>query len=165
MKKGKHENKKTKIISVVVVGILIMIGYFITIFNNPTFLMYSDANTLRIFGNVTDVYIEAEYDTGHKTRQSTKVYIELDGGDKFYIPNLTLRKNDISYEALKETILKHTVEMNVSETKADKIVSIKCNQQDIFTYNDVNEIQQSNRIGLGFVCIVAIAVIALLKLL
>ena len=165
MKKAKCKNKKMKIVSVIVVSTLIILGYFITIFVHPTFLMYSAANTSLCSGNVTDVYMEAKYDTGHKTRQSTMVYIELDGGDTFYIPNLTLRKNDINYEALKETILNHTVEINVSETKADKIVSIKCNQQDIFTYDAVNKIQLSNRIGLGFVCFIIIAVFSLLKLL
>ena len=44
-----------------------------------------------------------------------------------------------------------------------KIVSIKCNQQDIFTYDDMNKTQLSNRIGIGIVCIIVIAVIALLN--
>ena len=163
-KRKKNKNKSRKIIFVVVVGISIMVGYFVTIFTHPTFVMYSDTNTSVHIGEVNDVYTESNY-TGYKNRKRTKVYIELENGDVLYIPHSTLRKSDWNDDTLKETILNNTVEVKTSETNADKIVSIKCDQQVIFTYDDMNKIQRSNRIGLGFICIVAIAFITLLKLL
>ena len=62
MKKGncKNKNKKTKIFSVIVIGILIMAGYLITIFTHPTFLMYSDTNTSVYIGNVTNIIYQKD---------------------------------------------------------------------------------------------------------
>ena len=58
----------------------------------------------------------------------------------YQFPDLHSTKNDYNYETLKETILNNTVEINTAETKVGKIVSIKCNQQDIFTYDDMNNL-------------------------
>ena len=163
-KKKKYKNKSRKIIFAVVVGISIMVGYFIAIFLHPNLVLYSDTNTSVHVGEVIDVYTESNY-TGYKNRKRTIVYMELENGDVLHIPHLILKESDWNYDTLKETILNNTVEVKTSKTNADKIVSIKCDQQDILTYEDMNKIQISNRIGIGFICIIAIAFITLLKLL
>ena len=112
MKKRK-KNKSKKIIFVVVVSISIMIGYFVTIFTHPTFVMYSDTNTSVHIGEVNDVYTESNY-TGYNNRKRTKVYIELENGDVLYIPHSTLKKSDWNYDTLKETILNNTIEVKTS---------------------------------------------------
>ena len=135
-----------------------------TNFLHPTFVLYSDTNTSVHLGEVIDVYTESHY-TGYKNRKRTTVYMELENGDVLYIPHAILRESDWNYDTLKETILNNAVEVKTSKTNADKIVSIKCDQQDILTYEDMNKTQINNRIGLGCICMVAIVFITLLKLL
>jgi hypothetical protein len=160
----KQKRKKEKMIFVAVFSIVILIGYFVLIFAHPTFILYSDANTSTHVGAVSDIHIET-HSTGYKTRQTTFVYIEFENKDIFYIPLLTLKKNGWDYEVLKETILNQTVEIKTAEAKVDKIVSIRGEEQEIFTYADMNKTQQSNRIGLALIGLIAISFIALYKLL
>ena len=164
-KHKKTANRKTK--KKVIAGILFVltVGVYLTaIFTLPAFTVYSDDNTESYAGRVTSVSAESEY-TGYKTRKRTMVYIELDTGEAFHIGNLTLRKNDMDYEALKEAVLNNPVEIRAAKTNAEKLVTLRSANEEIITYEDINQTSHSNRIGLLAVCCIAFAFVALLLLL
>ena len=163
--KKKPANRKAK--KKILAGILFVltVGVYLTaIFTLPAFTVYSDDNTESYAGRVTSVSAESEY-TGYKTRKRAMVYIELDTGETFHISNLTLRKNHVEFESLKETILNNNVEIQAATSDTEKIVTIRCEDEQILTYEDLNRTSQSNRIGLLAVCCVAFAFVALLLLL
>ena len=163
--KKKPANRKAK--KKILAGILFVltVGVYLTaIFTLPAFTVYSDDNTESYAGRVTSVSAESEY-TGYKTRKRAMVYIELDTGETFHISNLTLRKNHVEFESLKETILNNNVEIQAATSDTEKIVTIRCEDEQILTYEDLNRTSQSNRIGLLAGCCVAFAFVALLLLL
>lgn len=163
--KKKPANRKAK--KKILAGILFVltVGVYLTaIFTLPAFTVYSDDNTESYAGRVTSVSAESEY-TGYKTRKRAMVYIELDTGETFHISNLTLRKNHVEFESLKETILNNNVEIQAATSDTEKIVTIRCEDEQILTYENLNQTSQSNRIGLLAVCCVAFAFVALLLLL
>ena len=164
-KHKKTANRKAK--KKILAGILFVltVGVYLTaIFTLPAFTVYSDDNTESYAGRVTSVSAESEY-TGYKSRKRTMVYIELDTGEAFHIGNLTLRKNDMDYEALKEAVLNNPVEIRAAKTNAEKLVTLRSANQEIITYEDINQTSQSNRVGLLAVCCIAFAFVALLLLL
>ena len=163
--KKKPANRKAK--KKILAGILFVltVGVYLTaIFTLPAFTVYSDDNTESYAGRVTSVSAESEY-TGYKTRKRAMVYIELDTGETFHISNLTLRKNHVEFESFKETILNNNVEIQAATSDTEKIVTIRCEDEQILTYENLNQTSQSNRIGLLVVCCVAFAFVALLLLL
>ena len=163
--KKKPANRKAK--KKILAGILFVltVGVYLTaIFTLPAFTVYSDDNTESYAGRVTSVSAESEY-TGYKTRKRTMVYIELDTGEAFHIANLTLRENGIDYEALEEAVLNTPVEIRAAKTNAEKLVTLRSANEEIITYEDINQTSHSNRIGLLIVCCVAFAFVALLLLL
>lgn len=163
--KKKPANRKAK--KKILAGILFVltVGVYLTaIFTLPAFTAYSDDNTESYAGRVTSVSVESEH-TGYKSRKRSMVFIELDTAETFYISNLTLQKNDVEYEALKETILNTHVEIQAAQTNAEKLVTLRSANQEIITYEDINQTSQSNRVGLLAVCCIAFAFVALLLLL
>ena len=161
-KKSKKKNDPRIILGIIFV---LTVGfYLIAIYTLPAFTIYSDDNTESFTGRVTSVYVDSQY-TGFKSRQRSMVCVELDTGETFHISNLTLRKNHVEFESLKETILNNNVEIQAATSDTEKIVTIRCEDEQIITYENLNQTSQSNRIGLLVVCCVAFAFVALLLLL
>ena len=151
----------------VILGIIfaLTVGfYLIAIYTLPAFTIYSDDNTESFTGRVTSVYVDSQY-TGFKSRKRSMICVELDTGETFHISNLTLRKNHVEFESLKETILNNNVEIQAATSDTEKIVTIRCEDEQILTYENLNQTSQSNRIGLLVVCCVSFAFVALLLLL
>lgn len=161
---SKMKSRKNNISIIVVIFTLTLVGYFFAINLLPTFMLYSDDNTETYLGKVSAVYTE-RHSTGYKNRKYTMVYIQVENGQTFHIGDLTLHKRNIDYEEFKETILNETVEIKFAKANSEKLVSIKHEEHSLLTYNDINKTQQSNRIGLALVCIIACMFSALLLIL
>lgn len=166
LKKEKLEKKKQRrkrIPLVIIISVLVLIGYFIAIQTLPLYLFYSDKNTETHTGKVTDVYLEKIY-TGYKGRKRSIAYIKLEGVDTFWISVGLLNKQSPKYDEIKETILYETVEIKTAKDD-ESIVSLKHNENTLYSYDEANRNSASNRIGLAFLCVVAVVFIALFLLL
>ena len=155
----KKTTQKGKNMIFVLIVIAFLAGYFVAIHILPAFMIYTDGNTESYLGKVTSIEMISEY-TGYKSRQRGIVYIEIDGEHTFHISNLTLRKRNIEYDSLKDTILNSTVEIRSAKSDDEKIVSIRKAQDSILTFDDVNKSSQSNRVGLALICLIIIIFIA-----
>lgn len=155
----KKKIKKGKIIGYIFIVIALLTGYFIAIHTLPAFIFYTDENTELYSGKVTSIEMISEY-TGYKTRKRGIVYIEIDGEHIFRISNLILRESNIEYDSLKDKILNSTVEIRSSKSNNEKVVSIRKDQDSIFTYDDINRTSQSNRVALALVCLILIVFVA-----
>lgn len=160
MVKVKTDKRKRMIMLIAIIFPIVLIGYLIAIHILPVFIIYSDQNTVTHNGTVTSVYLESDY-TGYKTRKRSMVYVVLDNGSTLHISNLTLRKNGIEYESLRNDILDKPVEIKASKADDSKIVSIECGENELLTFDDINRTSQSNRIGLSLVCLVIMAFIVI----
>ena len=161
LKKEKLEKKKQRrkrIPLVIIIAAVVLIGYFISIQTMPPFLSYSDENTETHTGKVTDVYLK-RIATNRKTAN-----IRLEGADTFWISVRLLNKHSPKYDEIKETILYETVEIRTAKDD-DTIVSIKHNENTLYSYEEANRNSASNRIGIALVCIIAVVFIALFLLL
>lgn len=158
------KSRRKNISIIVIICTLTLVSYFGAINLLPTFMLYSDDNTETYLGKVSAVYTERHY-TGYKNQEYTMVYIQVENGQVFHIPYLTLQKRNIEYEEFKETILNKTVVIKSAKSSSEKLVSIKHEEHSLLTYNDMNKTQQSNRIGLALVCIIVCIFSALLLIL
>ena len=166
LKREKLEKKKQRrkrIPFVIIIAAVVLIGYFITIQTMPPFLSYSDENTEPHTGKVTAVYLE-QIRSGYKGSKSSIANIKLSGGATFWISKSLLDKHAPKYDEIKETILYETVEIRTAKDD-DTIVSIKHNEKILYSYEEANRNSALNRIGIAFVCIIAVVFIALFLLL
>lgn len=159
----KKKQRRKRIPFVIIIAAVVLIGYFIAIQTLPLYLFYSDKNTETHTGKVTDVYLEKIY-TGYKGRTRNIAHIKLEGVDTFWISVGLLNKQSPKYDEIKETILYETVEIRTAKDD-DTIVSIKHNENTLYSYEEANRNSASNRIGLALVCIIAVVFIALFLLL
>lgn len=159
----KKKQRRKRIPLVIIISVLVLIGYFIAIQTLPLYLFYSDKNTETHTGKVTDVYLEKIY-TGYKGRKRSIAYIKLEGVDTFWISVGLLNKQSPKYDEIKETILYETVEIKTAKDD-ESIVSLKHNENTLYSYDEANRNSASNRIGLAFLCVVAVVIIAGLLLL
>ena len=159
----KKKQRRKRIPFVIIIAAVVLIGYFITIQTMPPFLSYSDENTEPHTGKVTAVYLE-KIRSGYKGQKSSIANIKLSGGDTFWISKSLLDKHSPKYDEIKETILYETVEIRTAKDD-DTIVSIKHNENTLYSYEEANRNSASNRIGIALVCIIAVVFIALFLLL
>ena len=154
----KKKQRRKRIPLVIIIAAVVLIGYFIAIQTLPSYLFYSDKNTETHTGKVTDVYLK-RIATNRKTAN-----IRLEGADTFWISVRLLNKQSPKYDEIKETILYETVEIRTAKDD-DTIVSLKHNENTLYSYEEANRNSASNRIGVALVCIIAVVFIALILLL